>query len=60
MVRVLHSLKGIVGTMEAVDLYPLAIEVEAAFKAEESDFSLKLESLLVGVAQLVRRLQEEW
>ena len=60
MARVLHSLKGIVGTMEAVDLYPLAIEVEAAFKAEEADFSLKLESLLVGVAQLVRRLQEEW
>lgn len=55
--RMLHSLKGIAGTMSASVLYQTAIEAELAYKANSENFAsllLLLENqmndLLIGVA----------
>ncbi len=56
--RLLHSLKGIVGTMEAEVLYPLAIDTEKAFKKEHSDFPIYSARLVSEVARMIETLQE--
>jgi PAS domain S-box-containing protein len=56
--RLLHSLKGIVGTMEAEVLYPLSIEAEKAFKEESSDYPAYSARLVSEVALLIERIQE--
>ncbi len=44
--RLLHSFKGIAGTIASEKLYPLAIELEKAFKKNDPDFErLKKETL---------------
>ena len=53
LARTLHSLKGILGTMEAVTLYPLSIETESAYKTNDSEFLNKIEQLITGMASLI-------
>jgi len=54
--RVLHSLKGMVGTMEAVDLYNLSIETEAAFIEQSDDFDQLVVKLQFEVSAMVKLL----
>jgi HPt (histidine-containing phosphotransfer) domain-containing protein len=56
--RLLHTLKGIVGTMEAPELYALAIETEKAFKNDPAQLSTLMEKLIREVRYLVDRLKE--
>ena len=56
--RLLHSLKGIVGTMEAEVLYPLAIDVEKAYKEGNKNAQLVLDKLVSEVAILIDRIQK--
>jgi PAS domain S-box-containing protein len=56
--RLLHSLKGMAGTMEAITIYPLVIETEKAFVEEIPEFSALSEQLTFEVAALVDRLQK--
>jgi PAS domain S-box-containing protein len=55
--RLLHSLKGIVGTMEAEVLYPLAIDTEKAYKKDREDFPEVSGRLVTEVGKMVERLQ---
>lgn len=51
--RVLHSLKGIVGTMEALDLYHLAIDTETAFKSGDPKFEALSKQLKLSVQAMI-------
>lgn len=59
LVRTLHSLKGIVGTMEAIDLYPLAIDAEEAYKEKSPRFNELANKLILEVASMVKRIQDQ-
>ena len=56
--RLLHTLKGIVGTIEAPALYKLAIETEDAFRDKSPQLSFLMEKLSHEVAIMVERLQK--
>lgn len=56
--RLLHTLKGIVGTIEAPELYALAIETEKAFKNQTPQLTILFEKLSLKVATMVERLQK--
>jgi CheY-like chemotaxis protein len=56
--RLLHTLKGIVGTMEAPGLYALAIETEKEFRKEGPELNALIEKLIREVRYLVDRLKE--
>ncbi|ASB49873.1 ATP-binding protein [Alkalitalea saponilacus] len=55
--RLLHSLKGIVGTMDATDLYDLAIKTESAFKSQSDEFVKLAGELKEQVKEMVTRLE---
>ncbi len=54
----LHSLKGIVGTMEASELYKLSIETEEAFKENNPEFKKLADRLELEVSEMVERLDK--
>ncbi|HLW08683.1 MAG TPA: ATP-binding protein, partial [Marinilabiliaceae bacterium] len=54
--RVLHSLKGMAGTMEAVNLYKLSIETEIAFIAQNDNFDQLATKLQFEVSEMVEML----
>lgn len=56
--RILHTLKGMSGTMEATDLYQLAIDTELAFINQEKSFNQLSVKLRMQVANLVKLLDE--
>lgn len=56
--RLLHTLKGIVGTMGAEALYKLAIESENAFREKTTLMPSVFEKLSHEVELMVKRLQE--
>ena len=56
MGRVLHSLKGMAGTMEAKSLYELTIETESAFVADDANFDQLITKLRFEVSALVKLL----
>ncbi len=54
--RVLHTLKGMAGTMEAVNLYQLSIETETAFIAQNDNFDQLATKLQFEVSEMVEML----
>jgi CheY-like chemotaxis protein/nitrogen-specific signal transduction histidine kinase len=56
--RLLHTLKGIVGTMGATELYAMSIETEDAFRDQSNQLALLIEQLSHQVEVMVKRLQE--
>ncbi len=55
--RVLHSLKGIVGTMEAKGLYELSIKTEDAWKESNKSFEKLLMRLKLDISGLINNLK---
>ncbi len=56
--RLLHTLKGIVGTIEAPELYALAIETEEAYRQQQPGYEMLIKKLSNKVAALVDTLQK--
>lgn len=56
--RILHTLKGIVGTIEAYDLYTLAIETEKAYLSESPEFTTIIDKLCSEVADMIVKIQK--
>ncbi len=56
--RLLHTLKGIAGTMDAMELYSLAIETEDALKNKSPKYSNIIAKLSNEVSLLVSRIQK--
>lgn len=59
MARMLHSLKGIVGTMEATLIYPLTIETEKAFKEGSAEYKPLLKQLVSELSLIVERIRKQ-
>ncbi len=57
IVRMLHSFKGITGTIASVKLYPLAIELESAFLKEKSSFRQLLKETFRELSILLKELE---
>jgi PAS domain S-box-containing protein len=57
--RVLHSLKGIVGTMEASSLYPLTQKTEQAFIENNDQYNSLKEKLVKGVKRQIKQINKK-
>ncbi len=55
--RTLHSLKGIVGTMEAQNLYELSIKTEKAWKEKDKEFDRLLRKLKLEISNFIKLLK---
>ncbi len=56
--RILHSLKGIVGTMEATGLYELAQKTEKSFKEKAPVYNLLLEKLVKEINRQIKHIKK--
>ena len=54
--RMLHSFKGISGTIAATEIYPLSIEVEEAYKKKDSSFEMKFKHMMGLLNRLLQEL----
>ena len=57
--RILHSLKGIVGTMEATGLYDLAQSTEKAFKEKTTNYNKLKEKLVKEVNRQIKQINKK-
>jgi CheY-like chemotaxis protein len=57
--RILHSLKGIVGTMEATGLYDLAQNTEKAFKEKTTNYNKLKEKLVKEVNRQIKQINKK-
>ncbi|MGQ1891559.1 ATP-binding protein [Thermophagus sp. OGC60D27] len=58
LARVFHSLKGIVGTMEASGLYELAKKTEKAFKEQEENYNQLKEKLIKEIGRQIKHINK--
>lgn len=54
--RMLHSFKGTMGTIAAVEIYPLSIEVEASYIAQDTSFDMKFKQMVGLLNRLLNEL----
>ena len=57
--RILHSLKGIVGTMEATSLYHLAQKTEKAFKEDSLQYNQLRDKLIKEVKRQIKQINKK-